>query len=154
MYNAHMKSEVRQLHGVLLDLVGFMNQPQRDAALIREAGVSLDRALFPLLVVIERRGPIGVVELAGLVGRDYTTVSRQLDKLARRQLIARRWSPTDRRSRAAVITAKGRGIISALDAARERLASTLFAGWSDKDKKHLLRLMRRFTDDLMNLPYR
>ena len=55
----------------------LMNRPQRDRALLQEAGVSLDRALFPLLIVIERKGLL-VVELADLVGRDYTTVSRQL----------------------------------------------------------------------------
>ena len=58
--------------------------------MIREAGIALDRALFPLLVVIERRGPIGVVDLAGRVGRDYTTVSRQIAKLEGLGLIERR----------------------------------------------------------------
>jgi hypothetical protein len=38
------------LHEALLDLVGFINRPQNDAILLRDAGVSLDRALFPLLV--------------------------------------------------------------------------------------------------------
>ncbi len=46
----------------MLDIVAVMNRPQRDDALIREAGISLDRALFPLLVSVERFGPIGVVE--------------------------------------------------------------------------------------------
>lgn len=148
-----MKEQVRELHGALLDLVGFMNQPQRDTALIREAGVSLDRALFPLLVIIERRGPIGVVELAGLVGRDYTTVSRQLATLARRKLITRRPSPTDARSRTAEITSKGKTTTNALDAARERLATKVLANWSEKDLKELMRLMRRLADDMMALPY-
>lgn len=149
-----MKDEIRQLHGVLVDLVGFMNQPQRDAALIREAGVALDRALFPLLVAIERRGPIGVVELAGLVGRDHTTVSRQLGTLGHRKLIARRLSPLDGRSREAIITQKGREIIKALDAARERMASAVFADWSDRDIKDLVRLMRRLADGMIGMSYR
>jgi hypothetical protein len=69
---------LRQLHGALLDIVSAINRPQRDEALIREAGIALDRALFPLLVGIERFGPIGVVELADRIGCDYTTVSRQV----------------------------------------------------------------------------
>src|SRR5580700_2375402 len=99
-----MNKEVRQLHHTLIDLVGLMNRPQRDTALLQEAGVSLDRALFPLLVVIERKGPIGVVELAELVGRDYTTVSRQIAKLDGVGLITRRPSKADNRVREAVIT--------------------------------------------------
>ena len=56
------------LVGALMDLVGFLNSPQRDDLLLREAGVSLDRALFPLLVRIGAQGPLGVAELAAMVG--------------------------------------------------------------------------------------
>src|SRR5271156_6738016 len=103
-----MNEEIRQLHRTLVDLVGLMNRPQRDSALLQEAGVSLDRALFPLLIVIEHKGPIGVVELSELVGRDYTTVSRQSAKLDGLGLIARRPAKADKRVREAVITGKGR----------------------------------------------
>jgi DNA-binding MarR family transcriptional regulator len=147
-----MNEEVRQLHRTLVDLVGLMNRPQRDSALLQEAGVSLDRALFPLLIVIERKGPIGVVELGELVGRDYTTVSRQITKLDGLGLISRHLSKSDNRVRAAVITAKGKEMTSAIDAARERMATVLFAKWSKRDLQELARLMRRFADDLQSLP--
>jgi DNA-binding MarR family transcriptional regulator len=149
-----MKRDIRQLHHTLVDLVGLMNRPQRDSALLHEAGVSLDRALFPLLIVIERKGPVGVVELAELVGRDYTTVSRQITKLDGLGLISRRPSKTDSRVREAVITAKGKEMTSAIDAARERMAAVLFAKWSKRDLQDLARLMRRFADDLQLLPMR
>ena len=68
---------LRRLHESLVDLIAITNLPQRDEILIREAGITLDRALFPLLVGIQRFGPIGVVELADRAGRDHTTVSRQ-----------------------------------------------------------------------------
>jgi DNA-binding MarR family transcriptional regulator len=144
-----VSKEIRQLHNALIDLLGMMNRPQRDTALIQEAGISLDRALFPLLVGIERKGPIGVGELADLVGRDYTTVSRQAAKLESAGLVARHASKGDKRVREAAITAKGRAMTDALDAARERLASMLLANWSKKDLRDLARLMRRFADDLL-----
>src|ERR1700722_9004722 len=102
-----MNKEILQLHHTLVDLVGLMNQPQRDSALLQEAGVDLDRALFPLLIGIERKGPIGVVELANLAGRDYTTVSRQVAKLKSLGLIARSASKADKRVTEAKMTAKG-----------------------------------------------
>jgi DNA-binding MarR family transcriptional regulator len=147
-----MNKEIRQLHETLVDLVGLMNRPQRDSALLQEAGVSLDRALFPLLIVIERKGPIGVVELAELVGRDYTTVSRQITKLDGLGLIRPVSLETDNRVRQAVITAKGKEMTSAIGAARERMATVLFAKWSKRDLQNLARLMRRFADDLQSLP--
>ena len=97
-----MKREVRELREALLDLTGILNRPQPDAALIEAAGVDLDRALFPLLARVERRGPLGIVELAELAGRDYTTVSRQIAKLESLGLVARCPSPEDGRVRAAV----------------------------------------------------
>jgi DNA-binding MarR family transcriptional regulator len=147
-----MNKEIRQLHHTLVDLVGLMNRPQRDSALLQEAGVSLDRALFPLLIAVERKGPIGVVELGKFVGRDYTTVSRQIAKLDSLGLITRRPSRGDNRVREAVITAKGREMTSTIDAARERMATVLFAKWSKRDLQDLARLMRRFADDLQTLP--
>jgi DNA-binding MarR family transcriptional regulator len=144
-----MTKELRQLHNTLIDLVGMMNRPQQDTALIQEAGISIDRALFPLLVGIERKGPIGVVELADLAGRDYTTISRQVAKLASLGLVSRYPSKADKRFREVVITAKGRGMTDALNAARERLAAQLLANWSKKDLQDLARLMRRFADDLI-----
>ncbi|KYF65168.1 MarR family transcriptional regulator [Sorangium cellulosum] len=142
------KKKLRELHGAMVDLFAFMNQPQRDQALLAEAGVSLERALFTLLVGIERFGPIGVVELSERAGRDYTTVSRQVAKLESLELIERRPSPADRRVHEAVITDKGRQVTDALHAARQRLAAPILARWSEEDFNDLVRLMRRFVDDL------
>jgi DNA-binding MarR family transcriptional regulator len=148
-----MGKEIRELHHTLVDLVGLMNMPQRDSMLLQEADVSLDRALFPLLIVVEHKGPLGVGELAGFVGRDYTTVSRQIAKLDTLGLVARRPSKTDHRVREAVITSRGKRLTSAIDRARERMASVLFAKWSKRDLQDLARLMRRFADDLQSLRF-
>ncbi len=155
-----MNKEIRQLHHTLVDLVGLMNRPQRDSALLQEAGVSLDRALFPLLIGIERKGPIGVVDLAELVGRDLQRSDRTSRGANRPNasdsnisaVIHRRPSKMDSRVREAVIAAKGKKMTSALDAARERMATVLFAKWSKRDLQYLARLMRRFADDLQSLP--
>jgi DNA-binding MarR family transcriptional regulator len=123
-----------------------MNQPQRDEAMIQEAGIKLDRALFPLLVLIERLGPIGIVELADRVGRDYTTVSRQVAKLDELGLIERRGSATDKRVRAAIVTREGKVMTDRIDAARERLARTIFQSWDAQEIDDLVRLMRKFAE--------
>jgi DNA-binding MarR family transcriptional regulator len=151
MHNTHMNKELRQLHEVLVDLVGFLNQPKHDEILIKEAGISLDRALFPLLVIIERRGPMGIVKLAGHVGRDYTTVSRQVAKLESLDLVVRQANQADARVNNVTITKKGKKMTDALDAARERLALPILAKWDEKDRKDLVRLLRKFVDDALAL---
>nr|WP_218169952.1 MarR family winged helix-turn-helix transcriptional regulator [Pseudomonas costantinii] len=125
-----------------------MNRPQRDEAMVREAGISLDRALFPLLVLVERLGPIGVVELADRVGRDYTTVSRQVAKLETLGLILRQESAVDRRVRESVITEKGKVMTDRVDEAREKIGVSIFATWDEGDFENLVRLMRKFAEDI------
>jgi DNA-binding MarR family transcriptional regulator len=140
---------IDKLGRAMIDILGLLNSPQRDDALLREAGVALDRALFPLLVGLGIRGPLGVAELAGLVGRDHTTVSRQLAKLESLDLIERCDSDMDRRRRAARLTDGGKAIVQAITLARRRLLSKALAGWSEADAALLANLIRRFADTLI-----
>jgi len=146
--NTHIGIELRELHRAVLDIVSVMNRPQRDEALIRAAGIPLDRALFPLIVGIERFGPIGVVDLADRVGRDYTTVSRQVAKLEDLGLVERQESNADRRVREAVVTRKGKAMTDLVDAARERIGRGIFETWEAHEIDELVRLMRKFADAL------
>lgn len=133
----------------MIDLVDELNRPRRDDRLIEEAGIPLDRALFPLLARVWRYGPIGVVDLADRTGRDHTTVSRQMAKLEALGLIERQASARDKRVREAMVSDKGRVMIAALNAARERLADRILASWTDAELDDLRKLLRRFADDLM-----
>lgn len=150
--NTHMTSQIRELHDAMIDIASVMNRPQRDEGMVRDAGIALDRALFPLLVVIERRGPIGVVELADGVGRDYTTVSRQVGKLESLGLVKRQKSDTDRRVHKAVIAPKGKAMTDKVDAVRERNARAIFETWDTRDVDDLVRLMRKFADAIKEEP--
>lgn len=150
--NTHIVNRIHELHGSLLDIVSVMNRPQRDEAMVKEAGISLDRALFPLLVGIERLGPIGVVELADRTGRDYTTVSRQVAKLESLGLVKRQPSASDRRVSEATVTAKGKAMTDRVDAARERIGIEIFKTWNPDDLDNLVRLMRKFADAVKDDP--
>lgn len=150
--NTHISQQIRELHGALIDIASLMNRPQRDEALVQEAGIALDRALFPLLVGIERLGPIGIVELADRAGRDYTTVSRQVAKLETLGLVERRQSISDRRVNEAAVTSKGKAMTDKIDAARERMALAVFASWDSHEIDELVRLMRKFADAMGNKP--
>ena len=87
-----------------------------------------------------------MVELADRVGRDYTTVSRQVAKLESLELVERQASAADRRVREAVIAPKGKVMTDAVDAARDRLGRAIFASWEAQDIDDLVRLMGKFAD--------
>jgi DNA-binding MarR family transcriptional regulator len=143
------------VHGVhhdvraaLLDIIGFMNRPEPDVALMADMSMPLERALLPLPVRIERRGPIGVVELADLVGRDYATVSRQVARLDELGLVVRRSGARDKRVREAEVTELSREMADAIDRMREQLVGELMADWTNAERRDLARLMKRFANDM------
>ncbi|TPW31142.1 MarR family transcriptional regulator [Martelella alba] len=137
---------MRAIHGAILDIMGVMNRPDRDERMVEAAGIDLDRALFPLLVLTGRYGPIGVVELADRVGRDYTTVSRQIGKLEALGLAERRAGRQDRRVREAFLSEEGRAMLARIDTTRDRFMAALFSGWSDADVADFERMLCLFAD--------
>jgi len=146
--DAHISQRLTRMHHSLMRIVSVMNRPQVDERMVREAGITLDRALFPVLVGIERLGPIGVVELADHLGRDYTTVSRQIAKLEHLGLISRQAGMDDRRVREAIVTSQGKAMTDAVDIARQRLGSGIFADWQEQDVEDFVRLLQRFAEDV------
>jgi len=146
--DTHISAQLKDLHRSLISILSVMNRPRNDERLIAEAGVQLDQALFRLLVLIERVGPIGVVDLADRLGRDYTTISRQVAKLERMEMVTRHENSEDRRMREAVVSSKGKAITDQIDQARERLAREILQDWTPEDITDLVRLMRKFAEAL------
>ncbi|EED2636731.1 winged helix-turn-helix transcriptional regulator [Salmonella enterica subsp. houtenae serovar 40:z4,z24:-] len=144
--DTHISEQMKVLHGALIRIVSALNQPRNDEKLIEDAGIQLDRALFSILISIERLGPIGVVELAERAGRDYTTVSRQVAKLEKLRLVIRQHNAIDRRIREAVISPTGKAMTERIDAAREQMGNVIFKGWSQDELDIFVRLMQKFAD--------
>ena len=140
----HHTRDTDEIGAALVDLLSFFSSPRRDELLLREAGVVIDRALFPLLVRLATGGPLSVAALADQVGRDHTTISRQLSKLQTMDLVSRQAGGGDRRVRTAQLTAAGDEIVQAIGAARQRLLSKTLADWSPADRAQLASLNRRF----------
>lgn len=82
------------------------------------------------------------------MGRDYTTVSRQVARLEELGLVNRKASAADKRIKEAQITPQGKVATDAIDAARERMAERLFRDWTTEEFDELVRLMRRLADGM------
>ncbi|WP_393969748.1 MarR family winged helix-turn-helix transcriptional regulator [Kluyvera intermedia] len=148
MQYAHNDYDITEFHGALLDIIGVMNQPVRDEQLLQAAGVKLDQILFPLLVAIGRCGPIGVVELADNLGRDYTTVSRQVKKLEALELAHKQPNAQDRRISEVTLSENGQAIFDAIAIARQKLMNQVLAAWSPEEVESLFTLTRKYADSL------
>ena len=145
--NVHNTRDIDVLAGALIDLMSFFASPQRDDALLREARIDLDRALFPLLVRLGMTGSLAVGDLAEQVGRDHSTVSRQLAKLASLGLVTRD-KDSDRRRNAARLTIAGEQVVASIAGARRRLLQHALAEWKAGDVIALADLNQRFANTL------
>jgi DNA-binding MarR family transcriptional regulator len=134
---------LKELHEALLQIVGVLNRPQGDNAILSRAGVSLDTALFPLLVRVSMQRNLTIGELADQVGRDYSTVSRQVTRLQELGLVRSEPSETDRRRRLLGVTAAGRSTVRKIDRARKSVMSEALDGWSEAEIAELARLTTR-----------
>ncbi|MEW5561302.1 MarR family transcriptional regulator [Enterobacter asburiae] len=148
MQYAHKQYDVTDFHGALLDILSVMNQPKRDETLLAAADVKLDQVLFPLLVTIGRYGPVGVVELADSLGRDYTTVSRQVKKLQEQGLALKQPAERDKRISEVTLSEQGKALTNAIDGARQKLMNAIFAEWPEEDVKALFRLVRQYAESV------
>jgi DNA-binding MarR family transcriptional regulator len=151
VHNARMSDWSDDIHAVLLQLNGYMNRPDLDQAFLARAGVKLDRALFPLLTRIGLYHPISVVELASLVGRNHSTVSRQAARLETLGLVQRRTAKGDQRVRLLEPSTDGRKMLDQFANARRRFLNQRLGDWTDDERTALLDLLRRFSATIANL---
>jgi DNA-binding MarR family transcriptional regulator len=151
VHNARMSDWSDDIHAVLLHLNGLMNRPDLDQAFLARAGVKLDRALFPLLTRIGLCHPISVVELASLVGRNHSTVSRQSAKLEALGLVQRQTAKGDLRVRLLEPSAKGWKMLDQFASARRTFVNKRLGDWTEEERATLLDLLRRFSATIANL---
>jgi DNA-binding MarR family transcriptional regulator len=134
---------LKVLHEALLQIVNVLNRPQGDNVILNRAGVSLDTALFPLLVRVSMRRNLTIGELADQVGRDYSTVSRQMTRLQALGLVRSQLSETDRRQRRLSVTPAGKNTVKKIDRARNSVMSEALDGWSQAEIAELARMTTR-----------
>jgi len=137
-----------RLFSSLVEITSAMNSPERDNAMLEASGLAMERALSPLLVLVDELGPIGIVELAERIGRDYSTVSRQVARLEELGLLTRQANQSDKRIKEVKITAKGKTATDAIKLARIEVAQKMFADWSETDFRELVRLTGLVADRL------
>jgi DNA-binding MarR family transcriptional regulator len=144
VHSARMSDWSDEIHAVFLQLIGYMNRPDLDSAFLALADVKLDRALYPLLLRIGYAEPVSVMELAGLVGRDHSTVSRQVAKLEKLGLVERHVVADDQRIRLLKPSAAGRKMLATFSNVRRRIFEKRLGDWTPEERNLLLDLLQRF----------
>ena len=141
-----------KLYKSLFEIVSFFVRPKQEKALVKKAGVSLDTALFPLLMLIAYHGPMGIVELAGQVDRDHSTVSRQVAKLVALGLVAPTRPSADKRVRRVGLTKEGEALVKKIASARRIMMRESLEDWDMTELAELQAGIAHLARTLGNLP--
>ena len=135
-----------RLYRSLIAVADLINRLDVDARLLAAAGVKLDRALFPLLARVAMTPDINVAEMANIVGRDHSTVSRQVIRLEELGLIVRLPDPEDSRSRRLVLSAPGEEIMARIAEIRRQWMEAHFQSWRANDRDRLIHLIEKMVE--------
>lgn len=135
-----------RLYRSLIAVADLINRLDVDARLLAAAGVKLDRALFPLLARVAMAPDINVAEMANVVGRDHSTVSRQVIRLEELGLIVRRPDPDDSRSRRLVLSPRGQDIMARITEIRRQWMEAHFQHWPANDRDRLIDLIEKMVE--------
>lgn len=137
-----------EIFKAVIDLVSIMNRPDRDKKMIANAGVNLEAAAFRVFVGIVHLQPTSVGDLAAMMGKNYSSVSRQIDKLETAGLVHTYPSSSDSRIRVSELTKYGEEINTMISLTRERIMGEALADWALEEKNGLLNNLRRLIESL------
>ena len=115
---------------------------------IAASGLRLEVASVHVLGRLATLGPVRLTELAGALGLDPSSVSRQVSAVERAGYVRREADPDDGRATRLVLTDKGHQAAAAVQEKRAQALKVLTPGWSDSDHEELAALLARLNHDV------
>ena len=134
-------------------ITGQPDPPRRRRSAAQEqltarAGLSLERAAYPLLRRIGEAATVRTSDVAGALSVDVSTVSRQVKQLELEGLVARQPDPTDGRASVLALTPAGHELLTGSYAWQEEAFARLTAGWDPEDATRFAEYLQRLESEL------
>lgn len=136
----------------LITLVTFFNKHSRDKQMIENAQIDLDAAAFPIFVGIARMEPTNVGKLADNVGKNHSSVSRQVDKLEKQGLVKTYYSIDDARIRLIELTDHGTEFNNLINETRRKIMKETLFDWTKEEKIALEISLKHLAETMNNIP--
>ncbi|WP_019909457.1 MarR family winged helix-turn-helix transcriptional regulator [Paenibacillus sp. HW567] len=132
----------------LIDLFSIINRTDRDKKMIAAAGVNLEAAAFRVFGGIAHLQQTSVGDLAVILGKNYSSISRQIDKLEAAGLVRTYPSNSDSRIRMSELTKHGEEINSIISLTRQHIMQEALEDWTIEEKNGLLNYLKRLFEAL------
>lgn len=137
-----------EIFKALIDLFSIINRSDRDKKMIATAGVNLEAAAFRVFGGVAHLQPASVGEIAVILGKNYSSISRQIDKLEAAGLVRTYPSSSDSRIRVSELTKQGEEINSMISLTRQRFMREAMEDWTIEEQNVLLNQLKRLFEAL------
>ncbi len=117
---------------------------------IAELGLDLTNEEAAILAALNHKDGLRIGDLATVLVRDTTTVTRQVEGLERKKCVIREAAVEDRRVVQVKLLKEGIRRYQLFDPALQKLKGDTFAGISERDEKILIRCLRKMKNNLLN----
>jgi DNA-binding MarR family transcriptional regulator len=141
-------TSVEEIEQALTRLGRQMFLPRLHERLAAQAGVNLDRSMYPVLGRVGEAGAMRLSDLSAAMGLDVSTLSRQVQTLEQAGMLERSAHPDDRRASMLRLTRQGRDALHRWRRVRHGVLTALVAGWSAKERAEAAALLGRLADAL------
>jgi len=133
-----IKEYVNQLIALLPDLAKAFrtDEPQE----VLHMDISFPE-IFVLRELSSKEEPT-MSELGRSISMDLSTLTRTVDKLVRKEFVARKRDPEDRRMVRVALTAKGRKLISRFEEARKKHIESILRQMASQERRDLLHIFK------------
>lgn len=136
-----------EIFEALFEIVTFFNQPQQDRQLLQQASIPLEPAALPIIVRVGRQPKISIGELADQIGRNHSSISRQVDKL-----VTAGWlvevERRDQRIRQVTLSSQGQRALLQIKLAREAAFREKLKDYTNADRVALLQVLQQLATTL------
>lgn len=119
----------------LFQIVNFFNDPRHDTTLLKKSGIKDDKNLLPIIVRVGVSQTISVGDLANQLGKNHSSISRQIDKFEKQGLLVSSYNDNDRRIRQVALTEKGAELLQLIEKARYELLDDIFSQITEDELK-------------------
>lgn len=114
-------------------------------------GYPLSAQDFGILFRLYKQGPMTQVEIAALMLRDKTTITRRIDGLAKKQLVERSPDPDDRRCFRIALTDAGQQAMQVMIPLVRDFQQEVISDIPDEDKAVTIRTLKHISGKLLKL---
>ena len=110
----------------------------------------LERSWFVIAQALSEFGELTISGLANQLALDGTTVTRQVAAMEKQKLLVRAFHPEDGRTRIVSLTARGKKLLSQLNAERTHRYGETLSDWTDDELNTLASLIRKLNDSIIS----